>query len=338
MENVRKEIPCISILIPVYNAEKYIGQCLDSILKQSFRDFEVLIINDGSNDATEEIIQRKTSCDKRFHCVTTVNKGVAAARQEALEKASGEYVIFMDGDDWIEVNMLADMYDNCQKYKVDGVCAGIIHDHPDKKIVKVPVEEAKKLESIEFLRKFYKREFVATLTSYMVKRELWTGFTFPMGISLGEDMAGLIYILSRADKIYAMNKAYYHYRQHEDSLVHSNLNQGKINAYYFEKIIKKQVLKLIPECESAVETWYAQNQIFLVTAMARTGEYNNELADEIKNEFRKQFRTYMKNQYMRIPYKVSAAVIAVHIRIYYELYRFIFHNMKWAYKIVMKDV
>lgn len=338
MENVGKESSCISILIPVYNAEKYIGECLDSILKQSFQDYEVIIINDGSTDTTEKIIRQIVSEDTRFHCITTVNKGVSAARQKALEEAVGRYVIFMDGDDWIEVNMLEDMYNHCQKHKVDGVCAGIIHDYPDKNIVKVPVEEPQKLDSVEFLKKFYKREFVATLTSYMVKRELWTGFTFPVGVSLGEDMAGLIYILSKADKIYAMNKAYYHYRQHEESLVHSDLSQGKINAYYFEKEIKNQVLKLIPECKDAVETWYAQNHIFLVTAMARTGAYKNDVANEIKREFRKHFGMYVKSQYMGLAYKASVAVIAVHSRIYYEIYRFIFHNMKWVYKIVMKDV
>lgn len=338
MENAIIKSPCVSILIPVYNAEKYIDRCLDSILKQTFGDFEAIVVNDGSKDRTEELILQKVKIDKRIRCITTENKGVAAARQEALRNATGEYVIFVDGDDWIESDMLEDMYDACCTRNVDGTCAGIIHDYSDRRNIKIPVKEEAELEGIDFLKKFYEREFVATLTCYLIKKELWTGFTFPTGISLGEDMAGLVYILSKADKIYAMNRAYYHYCQHDDSLVHSDLTEGKIKAYYYEKDLKRQVLKIIPECREAVETWYVQNQIFLITAMGRAGEYRERIAKEINREFRENFRNNIMSRYLSLPYKISTIMISVNARIYYEVYKLLFNNMKWVYKIIARDV
>ena len=98
--------PKVSVIIPAYNSEKYIGRCLDSILNQSFEDFEVLVINDGSKDCTGEIIQEYEKKDKRIRYFEQKNMGVAKTRDKAIKLAKGDYVSFVDNDDYIERDYL----------------------------------------------------------------------------------------------------------------------------------------------------------------------------------------------------------------------------------------
>ena len=99
--------PQISIIVPVYNSEKYLGVCIDSILSQSFRDFELILVDDGSKDSSAQICDEYASQDKRVRVIHKVNGGVSAARNDGLDIAKGEYVTFIDSDDWVEREFLS---------------------------------------------------------------------------------------------------------------------------------------------------------------------------------------------------------------------------------------
>ncbi len=92
----------ISVIVPVYNVESYLPQCLDSLINQTYQDLEIVCVNDGSIDGSLEILQQYAARDKRIKIVTRENRGISASRNEALENASGEYVLFVDSDDWID--------------------------------------------------------------------------------------------------------------------------------------------------------------------------------------------------------------------------------------------
>ena len=100
----------ISIIVPIYNTEKYLGQCLDSIINQSYTNFEVLLINDGSTDSSGMICQEYVARDSRFRYFEKDNGGVASARNLGLERSSGAYITFIDSDDWVEFNYLDVLY------------------------------------------------------------------------------------------------------------------------------------------------------------------------------------------------------------------------------------
>ncbi len=110
MEHSPLQTPEISVIIPVYNTEPYLEACLESVRNQTFPDFEVLAINDGSTDNSMEILQRFSRIDPRFHCMETGNQGVAAARETALSLARGNFVCFLDSDDTWQPGMLAELH------------------------------------------------------------------------------------------------------------------------------------------------------------------------------------------------------------------------------------
>ena len=109
----------VSIVIPVYNAEKYLVKCLESVVNQTLKNIEIIIIDDGSSDSSSEICEEYATKDNRIIYYKKENEGLAAARQDGIERANGEYVGFVDSDDWLELNMYERMYDEASKENAD---------------------------------------------------------------------------------------------------------------------------------------------------------------------------------------------------------------------------
>ena len=118
-------IPKLSIIIPVYNGERHLQRCLDSIFKQSFKDFEVILVNDGSKDNTKKICDENVALDDRVKAVHKANGGTSSARNAGIKAATGDYIGFVDSDDWLDPDMYQNMYAKAVKHDVDLV----ISDH-----------------------------------------------------------------------------------------------------------------------------------------------------------------------------------------------------------------
>lgn len=116
--------PKISVIIPVYNAEKYLRKCIESVLNQTFGDFELLLVDDGSPDHSGEICDEYAQKDSRVHVFHKPNGGTANARNYGLDHSQGDYVAFIDNDDYVEPTYLGDMYSAMTHYDVDLVCCG----------------------------------------------------------------------------------------------------------------------------------------------------------------------------------------------------------------------
>lgn len=118
------ETPAISVIIPVYNTEKYLDKCLSSLVRQTFRDFEAIIVNDGSTDGSASIMQRYENDNPNFICITKENGGQGSARNLALAKARGEYIAFLDSDDYYEPDYLRLLYEAAEKHDADlAICS-----------------------------------------------------------------------------------------------------------------------------------------------------------------------------------------------------------------------
>lgn len=142
--------PYISVIIPVYNAELYIENCIESVLNQTFKNFEVIIIDDGSKDKTYKICNELSKKDSRIKVFQKRNEGVSAARNYGISRCKGEYIIFIDSDDWIEDNEFEVIYQYNQKYNTDIILFNSINDYfKNNKLVKSSIRGTNKLISID---------------------------------------------------------------------------------------------------------------------------------------------------------------------------------------------
>ena len=115
----------VSVIVPVYNAEKYVSKCFDSLVNQSLKDIEIIVIDDGSTDKTQEIVKDYANKDGRIKIITQTNQKQGAARNRGLEIAQGEYVTFVDADDWIDGDYLEKMYKAVKKYNVNSAISSM---------------------------------------------------------------------------------------------------------------------------------------------------------------------------------------------------------------------
>lgn len=217
--------PRFSIIIPVYNLENYISQCLDSVLMQTFQSWEAIVVNDGSSDKSLEIIQSYASKDDRFKIIDKSNGGLSAARNDGMNLCSGDYIIFLDGDDWLDIKALEVTNSLIDNSEVDLLVHQMnYYFSKDDCIVRNTKIREGKYTSIDFLHtvllnkeynfvvacaKAYRREFIDIHK-----------LRFILGI-LHEDGPFFYEVCHKANKVIFSTKALYYYRQNREGQITS---------------------------------------------------------------------------------------------------------------------
>lgn len=212
--------PAISVIIPIYNVEKYIERCLASVQAQSFTDFEVLMVDDGSPDRSAELAEKYTA-DSRFKLIRQKNGGLGAARNTALAWAQGEYVAFVDSDDAVTADYLKKLYTAAEKNRADVVMCGYMlcdenGDHTRKKIlIKRPDVYTGEEIMNDLLRDVSVKCFV---WNKLWKRSLFTdnGILFPTG--LFEDTYTVPLLIYAAERVAVIKDSTYIYTRRGDSI------------------------------------------------------------------------------------------------------------------------
>lgn len=208
------EYPEISIIVAIFNAEKYIHRCLDSIINQTFKDFEVLLIDDGSTDNSGKICDEYALKDNRFRIIHKENGGVSSARQCGVDSARGKYSIHVDSDDWVEADYLKALYYKIVKDNADICFCQYILEY----------ENCERFPPFyEFDSKQFKNPIDSLLPIYgtgmwnkLIKHDLYhkCNIKFPASLTIGEDSYVLVKLLLSKPKITITNKYLYHYDQY----------------------------------------------------------------------------------------------------------------------------
>ena len=217
--------PKVSVIVPAYNAEKYLQRCLDSLAAQTLKEIEVIVINDGSKDSTSQIADAFAQKDTRFHILHQSNKGVAAARQAGLDIASGEFTIHADSDDWVDSNMLEVLYGTAIKEQVDMVICDMLIVHPGD-IIERRVQAPKSLDSIQLMGEML-FDLNGSLCNKLIKRSKLREFNinFVKGMNCAEDQYMTLRLLAHKIKVSYVAEAFYHYdhTQNEASIMNSGM-------------------------------------------------------------------------------------------------------------------
>lgn len=218
--------PLFSVLIPVFKIEKYIEECVLSITNQSFSDFEIILIDDGSPDSCPEICERLRKNDSRIKVLHKKNEGVAKARRDGAEIAEGEYVICIDGDDWLKKDCLAKISEVVQKKNIDIFCFGMLADN-GKQTTPLGInyrEGFYSKQAIEkeifplLIQKSDASYFIPSLCGKVIRRQLFLDNVLANeNVTIGEDGACVIPCVFHANSMYISNECFYFYRYNSES-------------------------------------------------------------------------------------------------------------------------
>ena len=208
----------VSIIVAVYNAELYLKRLLDSIVAQTMKDFEVIIVDDGSNDSSGKICDEYAKLDQRIRVIHKQNAGVSAARQTGLDNAEGEYVIHADADDWIEPTMLEELYNKAKTDKADIVICDF-YDENNKGEVLLRKQKPSSLHHLSVLSDLFKN-LHGSCWNKLVRRVCYEKYNikFPEGINHCEDLLTWVELLQKNLRVSYLNRAFYHYCENKNSI------------------------------------------------------------------------------------------------------------------------
>lgn len=217
----------ISVIVPVYKVERYLDQCVSSILAQTYRDFELLLVDDGSPDRCGRMCDGWAERDGRIRVFHKPNGGLSDARNYALDRMRGDYVVFVDGDDWLSPECLEYQLAVLQSASDAKIAAfGYLSERRGRSFRCVNCEDAV-IDGVTALRRvMYERGIVACAWAKIYAREVFGALRFKAG-ALMEDEYLIGEVLRRSDKVVLGREAHYHYRQREDSIVHQVFSRRK---------------------------------------------------------------------------------------------------------------
>ena len=208
----------ISIIVPVYKAEKYLAKCIESILAQTYTDLEVLLIDDGSPDSSGAICDEFAQKDQRVKVFHVKNGGAASARNHGLDNMTGDYIGFVDNDDWIEPDMYEVMLKKAQETGADVVECGRLDEFPEKQVERHPITRT--VSGGEAIKALIMGEIEDIIYNKLWKKEVFATERFMKGRQY-EDVA-IVYKLINRSTVTGVDKLFYHAAQRSQSVSHSH--------------------------------------------------------------------------------------------------------------------
>jgi glycosyltransferase involved in cell wall biosynthesis len=212
---VKTEAEVISVIVPVYNAEKYLRQCIDSIVNQTYRNLEIILVDDGSQDNSGKICDAYAETDKRIRVIHKQNGGQATARNEALKTATGEYIGFVDADDWIELDMYESLLSGLRSSNADLISCGryCVDEKSGEKAKLFCHEEAYTISAEEAIKKFLLWDNLDSAScDKLFKGEIINGLSYPVGY-ICEDIPFVYSAIKKSKSVYMLGRPLYNYRQ-----------------------------------------------------------------------------------------------------------------------------
>jgi glycosyltransferase involved in cell wall biosynthesis len=262
---MKEKEPLISVIVPVYNVEQYLKECICSIIYQTYKKLEIILINDGSTDNSLRICRQFEKMDPRITVIDQKNQGLSGARNTGLLNMRGDYFTFVDSDDYIDIDLIDKQLETMLNLGCDIVLAGTTYVWPDHSAKEVP-SATRIISSVDLLEHFFKQRngILHTAWGKLFKSSIKEEIRFPVG-KLYEDQF-VIYSIVLNNRCAVMNDSTYHYRGRTGSILNDRGNIEKKSLDMMESmiVVRDVVSRLCPEAESMMDYKIATDAIVLI--------------------------------------------------------------------------
>lgn len=286
-------MPNISVIVPVYKVEKYLDRCIESIVNQTYPDFELILVDDGSPDNCPVMCDEWAGKDKRICVVHKKNGGASSARNSGLAVAKGNWIAFADSDDWLEKKSLEILYGLTKKFDVSMVIGGMRSVRSYSELSDKIHDEVITLSKKDLLNRFFRingEPDVHGVWGLLVKREVLKGYHFIEG-KMNEDVETSYYLARTCNSAILTNQVLYNYFVNTEGVTNSGFSKKKLDLLDVWDIVQKQVEQYTPEYGYACEMNCKRARFTLLTQMNLNGyDKNDSFMIETKKILKKEVR------------------------------------------------
>lgn len=321
MENTKD---LISVIVPVYNVEKYLPQCIDSILNQTEKNLEIILVDDGSLDNSGKICDEFSKKDDRIVVIHKKNNGLSSARNAGLEIAKGNYIGFVDSDDWLDKSMYEVLLKLLKENNSDISCCDFFKTaNSDDSIPHIDNEIINSYNNIESLNNFYNGLYTQTVVAWnkLYKRELFKDISYPVG-KIHEDEGTTYKLYYKANKITYTNRPLYYYRITPNSITTSKFNKKRLDIIdvYDEKV---KFIKNInnEEIYSKTLKWYLFKLINCYFECSNNIENNTEYLTLINQKVSETYKSYIQSNKKQLHWIILFSIFKINPKLYKKLLR-----------------
>lgn len=278
----------VSVIVPIYNVENYLSQCIESIIKQTYKNLEIILVDDGSPDNCGSICDEYAAKDERIHVVHKKNGGLSDARNAGMQIMSGEFLMFVDSDDWLQNDCIEILYGIQKKYMADLVIGGVQKIEDVTGNIIWSTENATPLEyTYDSNEEAMKDMFINGCASWarLYKKSIHEGIWFPKG-EINEDEAIVLKIMDRCEKIVKTNHVIYNYRFRTESITSTKWNLKKLDWYEHCKNNLKYVEKKYPSLKEVAQARYISSLIWVLNNMTVDTKMYRDYIESYRRELR----------------------------------------------------
>lgn len=320
----------ISVIVPVYNVEKFLSKCIDSLINQTLTDIEIILVDDGSTDLSSEICDSYAKIDKRINVIHKENEGLSEARNTGIRISKGQYICFVDSDDWISNDMCERLYTLLIDNNADIAQCNHIKVYSNDDILDNKIkEEIRVYEGESMLYNLHNKNYVNTVVTWnkIYKRELFNDIEFPKG-KLHEDEFTTYKVLHKSKKIVVTNIPMYYYRQRLGSIINSEFNIKRLDLIeaWEEKIEYYNANKLYNLSLKTEAALCGRLKEFYLITLSLNNEETLRILKILRKKMIKNYFKFIKNKEITLKGKLSLSLSIIDGKIYNKLYKKYINN------------
>lgn len=296
----------ISIIVPVYNSEVYLKKCLDSLINQTYKNIEIVIVDDGSSDNSNNICNQYAKKNTKISITRTENHGVSHARNIGIDKCKGKYIVFVDSDDYISNDMIEKLHNVVVKEKADiAMCDIVKVDEKYNQIFETKNKDKKILSNSEYMYNIFDFDYsYGYPINKIYIKELFKKVKFNENVHFMEDFTFVCDIINNSKKIVYIPDKMYYYLQRKDSAIHSNFNEKWLSRIDTQKYIIDNYLGMFSEkCKHLFLYDYIM-MILSTYAYKKTMNFQVK-KNEYYSEIKKYYTMLLKSKYLNFYSKIK---------------------------------
>lgn len=315
MSNYGNEL--ISIIVPVYNVEKYLEKCVNSIVNQTYKNLEIILVDDGATDSSGKLCDELAKIDNRIKVYHKENGGLSDARNYGVERATGDYIGFVDSDDYIDSEMYGKLYEAIKKENVDVAECNLKIIYTDREELFTEQKYYNVYTKQEYLEEYLKIEKIfGSACVRLIKSDIAKKLKFPVG-KLYEDTYYAYDLIEKVDRYVIMNNPYYNYLMRENSITNTKFNPRIFDLIEIVEKFRKTTYENYPGLKEAADCRKMYAYFSVLNSILLEKNYrDNEYYLEILSYFKRNYISLLKNKYINRNRKLSVILIKLNIDLY----------------------